>query len=110
MVYTVSTASELLQVIGLDSKFDFDVSAPNPPWMDANDDGALSVHSRRERKLERRAERAVNETKHEQCLRIMEDMGFCEVYGQAWVKEMLLRCDNDLEQAIAGLTQYMLIE
>lgn len=106
MVCSVCTASQPLQVIGLDSKcpkFDFDVSATNPPWMDANEDGALSVQSKRERKHERRAERAA---KHEECLQNMQDMGFCDVYGQEWVKEVLLRCDNDLEKAIAELTQY----
>ena len=71
--------------------------------MDANEDGALSVQSKRERKHERRAERAA---KHEECLQNMQDMGFCDVYGQEWVKEVLLRCDNDLEKAIAELTQY----
>lgn len=43
------TLLKALQMIGVDVAFDFDVAVPNPPWMDANEDGILSVHSKRSR-------------------------------------------------------------
>ena len=43
------TLPNALQVLGVASDFDFDVAAADPPWMNALEDGALSVHSKRSR-------------------------------------------------------------
>ena len=98
-----------MQVIGLDSKFDFDVSVPNPPWMDANEDGALSVHSRKcrtpvQRPMDPEVERlkAIAEMRHS--MQLMWEMGFCSRYGENLVRITLMRYNNDMEQAVAELS------
>ena len=90
-------------------KFDFDVSVPNPPWMDANEDGALSVHSRKcrtpvQRPMDPEVERlkAIAEMRHS--MQLMWEMGFCSRYGENLVRITLMRYNNDMEQAVAELS------
>jgi hypothetical protein len=98
-----------MQVIGLDSNFDFDVSVQNPLWMDANEDGVLSVHSRKcrtpvQRPMDPEAERLKAIAEMQQSMQLMEEMGFCSRYGEKLVRFMLLRYENDMEKAIADLS------
>jgi hypothetical protein len=37
-------------------------------------------------------------------MQLMEEMGFCSRYGENLVRFMLLRYDNDMEQAVADLS------
>jgi len=70
----VYTFFETLQVIGVNSNFEFDVATANPPWMNANEDGVLSVHSKRSRTPVQPDQ--VQRFEIDQRLRMLEDMVF----------------------------------
>ena len=93
-------------MIGVDETFDFDVAAANPPWMDANEDGILSVHSRRSRSVVlREAEEAAAVAKLQQGMLMMEEMGLCARFGTEMCRNMLMRNEADFEAAMDALMQ-----
>jgi hypothetical protein len=93
-------------MIGVDVTFDFDVTVPNPPWMDANEDEILSVHSRRSRTVVlREAEEAAAVAKLQQGMLMMEEMGLCARFGTEMCRNMLMRNEADFEAAVDALMQ-----
>ena len=91
-----------LQMIGVDATFDFDVSVPNPPWMDANEDGILRVPPKRNlRHAEDAAAAAV--AKVEQGMLMMEEMGICARFGNELCRNMLMRNEGDVNVAVEAL-------
>jgi len=93
-------------MIGVDVMFDFDVTVPNPPWMDANEDGILSVHSRRSRTVVlREAEEAEAVAKLQQGMLMMEEMGFCDRFGPEMCRNILKHKKADFEAAVDALMQ-----
>jgi hypothetical protein len=93
-------------MIGVDDTFDFNMATPNPPWMDANEDGILSVHSRRSRTVVlREAEEAAAVAKLQQGMLIMEEMGLCARFGTEICRNMLMRNEADFEAAVDALMQ-----
>ena len=91
-------------MIGVDVTFDFDVTVPNPPWMDANEDDILSVHSRRSRTVVlREAEEAEAVAKLQQGMLMMEEMGICARFGNELCRNMLMRNEGDVNVAVEAL-------
>lgn len=96
------TFFETLQVIGVSSNFEFDVATANPPWMNANEDGVLSVHSKRSRTPVQPDQ--VQRFEIDQRLRILEDMGMLQVYGVELCEFLLERHRNNVERVVEDLT------
>ena len=116
------TLPKALQVIGLDSQFDFDVAVHNAPWMDDLEDTNLGLrHHRRARTPvqpmppaadllavqpePQRVHRVDVDLLHRN-MKILEDMGMCYRYGPELCSFMLRRNQNILENAIAGLMEW----
>jgi len=98
------TLLKALQMIGVDATFDFDVSVPNPPWMDANEDGILRVPPKRNlRHAEDAAAAAV--AKVQQGMLMMEEMGICARFGNELCRNMLMRNEGDVNVAVDALWQ-----
>jgi|LauGreDrversion4_2_1035121.scaffolds.fasta_scaffold99879_1 hypothetical protein len=100
---------ENLQVIGLDSTFEFDVSVPDPPWMNANEDGLLSVHSRRSRTpvqpvAPAAAGRGIRD-RIEAAMTTLGDMGMIQTYGEELCRFMLDRYNGDVIRAVESLME-----
>jgi hypothetical protein len=96
-----------LQIIGVGPEVNFDVSASNPPWMDANEDGILNLPSKRSRTPVQpdQGPAAVRRShRFEENLQQLEDMGLLQVYGAELCRFMLQRHGNMLENCIEGLT------
>lgn len=91
-----------LQVIGMDSNFDFDVSAPDPPWMDANEDGVL-IRKRSRTPVQPAAPALSTRDRIEASMRILEEMGMIHVYGSNLCRFILDRHNGDVELAIQDL-------
>ena len=102
-----------LQVIGMDSNFDFDVSAPDPPWMDANEDGVL-IRKRSRTPVQPAAPADAGRVQPaapalsrrdiiEASMRILEEMGMVHVYGASICRFILDRHNGDVELAIQDL-------
>jgi hypothetical protein len=92
------------------------VSVPDPPWMNAKEDGVLSVHSKRSRTpvqmaateapvrpAEARMEVPVR-TRIEFAMTMLTEMGILEVYGRDLCRFMLDRHEGDIDRAVDGLT------
>jgi hypothetical protein len=74
--------------------------------MDANEDGILSVHSRRSRTVVlREAEEAEAVAKLQQGMLMMEEMGLCDRFGPEMCRNMLMRNEADFEAAVDALMQ-----
>ena len=102
------TLLKALQMIGVDASFDFDVSVPNPPWMDANEDGILRVPPKRNlRHAEDAAAAAAAAAvvKVQQGMLTMEAMGLCVRFGSELCRIMLMRHRNDVDRAVDALMQ-----
>ena len=93
-------------MIGVDDKFDFNVAAPNPPWMDANEDGILSVHPKRSRTpVLREADHVdAREAALQQGMLVMEEMGLVARFGFELCRSQLLRHEN-VNVAVDALMQ-----
>lgn len=96
------TLLKALQMIGVDASFDFDVSVPNPPWMDANEDGILRVPPRRNLRHAEDAAAAAA-AKVEQGMLMMEEMGICARFGNELCRNMLMRNEGDVNVAVEAL-------
>jgi len=92
-------------MIGVDDTFDFNVAAPNPPWMDANEDGILSVHSKRSRTPVLRETEGEAVANLQQGMLTMEAMGLCARFGAELCRIMLMRNENDVDRAVDALMQ-----
>lgn len=105
------TLTNPLQVIGVDPNFDFDVAAADAPWMNALEDGVLSVHSRRSRTpvqpaAPAAAGRGVGE-RIEAAMTSLGDMGMLQRYGEELCRFMLDRYHGDVFRAVEDiLAQY----
>jgi hypothetical protein len=108
------TLPNALQVLGVASDFDFDVAAADPPWMNALEDGALSVHSKRSRTpVQRddrdwiRAEKAAAVVHYapliESSMRTLHEMGMIQVYGEELCQFTVERYMGNLELALEEL-------
>ena len=100
------TLLKALQMIGVDVAFDFDVAVPNPPWMDANEDGILRVHTKRSRTPVQTTFAEAEAAKLQQGMLMMEDMGLCTRFGIELCRNMMTRHGNDLDRAVDALMQY----
>jgi hypothetical protein len=112
------TLTNPLQVIGVDPNFDFDVAAADAPWMNALEDGVLSVHSRRSRTpVQPAAAQAPFHADHlnammvvpvrnrlEVGMTLLTEMGMLEVYGGDLCRFMLERYEGNIDRAVEGLT------
>jgi len=92
-----------LQVIGVDPNFDFDVAAADPLWMNANEDGILSVRSRR-----RQSDDEILAQRSIQNIHRMEEMGLIHRFGRDICVAMLERHEQDFDRALDGIMAYSL--
>jgi hypothetical protein len=93
-------------MIGVDANFDFNVASPNPPWLNANEDGILSVHPRRSRiPVLREPEHGEAVANLQQGMLTMEDMGLCDRFGTELCRIMLMRHKNEVIRAVDALMQ-----
>jgi hypothetical protein len=96
------TLLKALQMIGVDATFDFDVSLPNPPWMDANEDGILTVPTKRNLRHDEDAAAAAV-AKVQQGMLMMGEMGICARFGDELCRNMLIRNKCDVNVAVEAL-------
>ncbi len=90
----------------MDPKFDFDVAAADAPWMNANEDGVLSVKPKRNRSPVHPvlAITAVIAAQTGAGLTLLGEMGILQVYGEELCRFMLDRHRGNVEQAVESLT------
>ena len=93
-------------MIRVDANFDFNVASPNPPWLDANEDGILSVHPRRSRIPVQTTDAVAAAQLQQEGMRMMAEMGLCHRFGEELCRNMMMRHDNDVIKAIDGLMQH----
>lgn len=98
----------------MDPNFDFDVAAADAPWMNALEDGVLSVHSRRSRTpvqpaapaAPAAADRGVRE-RIEAAMTSLGDMGMLQTYGEELCRFMVDLHRGDVFRAVEDiLKQY----
>ncbi len=90
----------------MDPKFDFDVAATDAPWMNANEDGVLSVKPKRNRTTVHPV-REITDVIAAQIgagLTLLGEMGILQVYGEELCRFMLDRHRGNVEQAVESLT------
>ena len=100
-----------LQVIGVDPNFDFDVAAADAPWMNALEDGVMSVHSKRSRTPVQPAADQLNarivvpvRDRIEVGMTMLTEMGMLQVYGEDLCRFMLERYAGNVDRAVWDLT------
>jgi hypothetical protein len=103
-VYTVQNLpNDCFQMIGVSSKFSFDVTSHNPPWMDEAEDEQTDVRRRPRTPVQ------VSEPPPAPLMdirQVITDMGFLERFGEALCRTVLDRYPNDLERIVHELTLY----
>jgi hypothetical protein len=107
--------SVLLQMIGVDPGFDFDVAAANGPWMNALEDEVLNVQPRRNRvpvqppgnqapvDMAGRIDQFIR-NRIDLGMTILTDMGMLERYGHDLCRFMLDRHDGQIDRTLDALT------
>jgi hypothetical protein len=102
------TLPNALQVLGVASDFDFDVAAADAPWMNALEDGVLSVTSRRSRTPVQAAAPLELPQRHRDrilaAMTTLEEMGMIDVYGAQLCTFTVERCLGDVGRAVEELT------
>ena len=105
------TLMNALQVIGVDPNFDFDVAAADAPWMNALEDGVMSVHSKRSRTPVQPAADQLNarivvpvRDRIEVGMTMLTEMGMLQVYGEDLCRFMLERYAGNVDRAVWDLT------
>lgn len=105
-VYTVQKLpNDCFQMIGVSSKFSFDVTSHNPPWMGDAEDEQTDVR-RRPRTPVQVSEPPPAPLTDPIAWQVMIDMGFVGRFGEAVCRSFLERFPNDLEKVVAEVTLY----